>query len=76
VLDLDLAKAVSLVIDAFARDPRWSAGQSLMRRSAKRHGQLRQTFFDHGYVKTDSHVDIPVDKRSLKAIPDRRLSAL
>jgi beta-N-acetylhexosaminidase len=56
---------------AFARDPRVAAllAKSLM------HGLLQsgmancgKHFPGHGFVKADSHTDIPVDRRSLKAI--------
>jgi beta-N-acetylhexosaminidase len=56
---------------AFARDPRVV---SLLAKSLM-HGLLMsgmancgKHFPGHGYVKADSHFDIPVDKRSLKAI--------
>lgn len=56
---------------SFHRDPRVAAllAKSLM------HGLLRagmancgKHFPGHGFVKADSHTDIPIDKRSLKAI--------
>jgi beta-N-acetylhexosaminidase len=56
---------------AFARDPRVV---SLLAKSLM-HGLLQsgmancgKHFPGHGFVKADSHTDIPVDKRSLKAI--------
>ena len=56
---------------AFARDPRVV---SLLAKSLM-HGLLQsgmancgKHFPGHGFVKADSHIDIPVDKRSLKAI--------
>jgi beta-N-acetylhexosaminidase len=56
---------------AFARDPRLV---SLLAKSLM-HGLLLsgmancgKHFPGHGFVKADSHIDIPVDKRSLKAI--------
>ena len=71
VLDLDYGESGVIGDRAFARDPRVVTllAKSLM------HG-LRQAgmascgkhFPGHGFVKADSHTDIPVDQRSLKAI--------
>lgn len=71
VLDLDY-EASSVIGDrAFARDPRVVTllAKSLM------HGLLQagmahcgKHFPGHGYVRADSHTDIPVDRRSLRAI--------
>ncbi|HEY1102993.1 MAG TPA: beta-N-acetylhexosaminidase [Burkholderiaceae bacterium] len=71
VLDLDHGGSSVIGDRAFARDPRVAAllAKSLM------HGLLQagmancgKHFPGHGFVKADSHTDIPVDKRSLKAI--------
>ena len=71
VLDLDFGESGVIGDRAFARDPRLVAllAKSLM------HGLLQagmancgKHFPGHGFVKADSHTDIPVDKRSLKAI--------
>lgn len=71
VLDLDFGASSVIGDRAFHRDPRVVAvlAKSLM------HGLLRagmancgKHFPGHGYVKADSHVAVPVDKRSLKAI--------
>jgi beta-N-acetylhexosaminidase len=71
VLDLDYGESSVIGDRAFARDPRIVSvlAKSLM------HGLLKsgmancgKHFPGHGFVKADSHVDIPVDKRSLKAI--------
>ncbi|MDP2820401.1 MAG: beta-N-acetylhexosaminidase [Polaromonas sp.] len=71
VLDLDFGESSVIGDRAFARDPRVVAllAKSLM------HGLLQsgmancgKHFPGHGFVKADSHTDIPVDKRSLKAI--------
>lgn len=71
VLDLDYGESSVITDRAFARDPRAVSllAQSLM------HGMLQsgmsncaKHFPGHGFVKADSHTDIPVDKRSLKAI--------
>jgi beta-N-acetylhexosaminidase len=70
---LDLAHGASSVIGdrAFHRDPRVVAllAKSLM------HGLLLAGMYNcgkhfpgHGFVAADSHVDVPVDKRGLKAI--------
>ena len=71
VLDLDHG-ALGVIGDrAFHRDPRVATllAKSLM------HGLLRagmancgKHFPGHGFVKADSHVAVPVDRRSLKAI--------
>jgi beta-N-acetylhexosaminidase len=71
VLDLDFGASSVIGDRAFHRDARVVAllAKSLM------HGLLRagmgncgKHFPGHGYVKADSHTDVPVDKRSLKAI--------
>ncbi len=71
VLDLDFGASSVIGDRAFHRDPRVVAllAKSLM------HGlQLAgmancgKHFPGHGFVKADSHHDIPVDRRSLKAI--------
>ena len=71
VLDLDFGESSVIGDRAFHRDPRVASvlAKSLM------HGLLLagmancgKHFPGHGFVKADSHTDIPVDKRSLKAI--------
>ncbi|MDI1268448.1 MAG: beta-N-acetylhexosaminidase [Polaromonas sp.] len=71
VLDLDHGESGVIGDRAFARDPRVVGllAKSLM------HGLLQsgmancgKHFPGHGFVKADSHTDIPVDRRSLKAI--------
>lgn len=71
VLDLDWGGSGVIGDRAFHRDARVATmlAKSLM------HGLLRagmancgKHFPGHGYVKADSHTDIPVDERSLKAI--------
>ena len=71
VLDLDFGASSVIGDRAFHRDPRVATllAKSLM------HGLLLagmhncgKHFPGHGFVGADSHVDIPVDKRSLKAI--------
>jgi len=71
VLDLDWGESGVIGDRAFHRDPRVVAllAKSLM------HGLLQagmancgKHFPGHGFVKADSHTEIPVDKRSLKAI--------
>ncbi|WP_021026433.1 beta-N-acetylhexosaminidase [Comamonas sp. B-9] len=71
VLDLDYGESSVIGDRSFHRDPRVVAmlAKSLM------HGLLQagmgncgKHFPGHGFVKADSHVDIPVDRRSLSAI--------
>ena len=71
VLDLDHGGSSVIGDRSFHRDPRVATAlaKSVM------HGLLLagmancgKHFPGHGFVKADSHVDIPVDKRSLKAI--------
>ena len=71
VLDLDYGESSVIGSRAFHRDPRVV---SLLAKSLM-HGLLQsgmancgKHFPGHGFVKADSHTDIPVDKRSLKAI--------
>ncbi|GAB3769731.1 beta-N-acetylhexosaminidase [Ramlibacter monticola] len=71
VLDLDYGESSVIGDRAFERDPRVVTllAKSLM------HGLLQagvancgKHFPGHGFVKADSHLEIPVDQRSLKAI--------
>jgi beta-N-acetylhexosaminidase len=71
VLDLDFGESSVIGDRSFHRDPRVAAllAKSLM------YGLLQsgmancgKHFPGHGFVKADSHTDIPFDKRSLKAI--------
>ena len=71
VLDLDHGESGVIGDRAFHRDPRVTSvlAKCLM------HGLLQagmancgKHFPGHGWVKADSHTDIPVDERSLKAI--------
>ena len=71
VLDLDHGESGVIGDRAFARDPRVA---SLLAKSLM-HGLLQagmancgKHFPGHGFVRADSHTDIPVDRRSLKAI--------
>jgi beta-N-acetylhexosaminidase len=71
VLDLDFGESSVIGSRAFHRDPRVV---SLLAKSLM-HGLLQsgmancgKHFPGHGFVKADSHIDIPVDKRSLKTI--------
>jgi beta-N-acetylhexosaminidase len=71
VLDLDHGDSAVIGDRAFARDSRVV---SLLAKSLM-HGLLRagmsncgKHFPGHGFVRADSHTDIPVDRRSLKAI--------
>jgi beta-N-acetylhexosaminidase len=71
VLDLDFGASSVIGDRSFHRDPRVATmlARSLM------HGLLQagvancgKHFPGHGFVKADSHLEIPVDNRSLKAI--------
>jgi beta-N-acetylhexosaminidase len=71
VLDLDFGESSVIGDRSFHRDPRVA---SLLAKSLM-HGLLQsgmancgKHFPGHGFVKADSHTDIPLDKRSLKAI--------
>ena len=71
VLDLDYGESGVIGDRAFGRDPRVV---SLLAKSLM-HGLLQsgisncgKHFPGHGFVKADSHTDIPVDTRSLKSI--------
>jgi beta-N-acetylhexosaminidase len=71
VLDLDYGESSVIGDRAFARDPRVvsllakSLMQGLLQSGMANCGKH---FPGHGFVKADSHIDIPVDRRSLKAI--------
>ena len=71
VLDLDFGESSVIGDRAFGRDPRVV---SLLAKSLM-HGLLQsgmancgKHFPGHGFVKADSHTEIPVDTRTLKAI--------
>ncbi len=71
VLDLDYGESSVIGDRSFHRDPRVVA---LLAKSVM-HGLLQagmancgKHFPGHGFVKADSHVAIPIDRRSLKAI--------
>ena len=71
VLDLDFGSSGVIGDRSFGRDPRVV---SLLAKSLM-HGLLQsgmancgKHFPGHGFVKADSHTDVPVDNRSLKAI--------
>jgi beta-N-acetylhexosaminidase len=71
VLDLDFGESSVIGDRSFGRDPRVVTvlAQALMhglRQSGM--GNCGKHFPGHGFVKADSHLAIPVDKRSLKAI--------
>jgi beta-N-acetylhexosaminidase len=71
VLDLDYGASSVIGDRAFARDPRVVSllAKSLMQGLLQSGmGNCGKHFPGHGFVKADSHTDIPVDKRSLKAI--------
>ena len=73
VLDLDYGESSVIGDRSFHRDPRVVAAlaKSLMQGLLQAGmGNCGKHFPGHGFVKADSHVDIPVDKRSLKAILD------
>jgi beta-N-acetylhexosaminidase len=71
VLDLDYGESSVIGDRAFGRDPRVvsllakSLMQGLLQSGMANCGKH---FPGHGFVKADSHTDIPVDKRSFKAI--------
>jgi beta-N-acetylhexosaminidase len=71
VLDLDYGESSVIGDRSFSRDPRIAAllakglMQGLLQAGMKNCGKH---FPGHGYVRADSHTEIPVDKRSLKAI--------
>ena len=71
VLDLDYGESSVIGDRAFGRDPRVVSllAKSLMH-GLRLSGMANcgKHFPGHGFVKADSHTDIPVDKRSLKAI--------
>jgi beta-N-acetylhexosaminidase len=71
VLDLDFGESSVIGDRSFARDPRVAA----LLAKALMHGLLQagmkncgKHFPGHGFVRADSHTEIPVDKRSLIAI--------
>jgi beta-N-acetylhexosaminidase len=71
VLDLDFGESSVIGDRSFGRDPRMVSllAQALMhglRQSGM--GNCGKHFPGHGFVRADSHLAIPVDKRSLKTI--------
>jgi beta-N-acetylhexosaminidase len=84
VLDLDHGGSTVIGDRAFHRDPRVVAALAQavahgLRRAGMQH--CGKHFPGHGYVRADSHTEVPVDRRGLKAIladdaaPYRWLSA-
>ena len=71
VLDLDWGRSGVIGDRSFSKDPQIVSrlAAALIRGLAKGGmGSCGKHFPGHGFVKADSHVDVPVDKRSLKAI--------
>jgi len=71
VLDLDYGESSVIGDRSFHRDPRHVSllAKSLMQGLLQAGmGNCGKHFPGHGFVKADSHVDMPIDKRSLKAI--------
>lgn len=71
VLDLDHGGSSVIGDRSFGRDPRMVAvlAQALMHGlRASGMGNCGKHFPGHGFVRADSHLDVPVDRRSLKAI--------
>ena len=71
VLDLDWGESGVIGDRAFHQDARVAAllAKSLMQGLLQAGmANCGKHFPGHGYVKADSHVDIPIDRRSLKAI--------
>ena len=71
VLDLDYGESSVIGDRSFHRDPRQVSllAKSLMHGlQLAGMGNCGKHFPGHGYVKADSHVDMPVDNRNLKAI--------
>jgi beta-N-acetylhexosaminidase len=71
VLDLDYGESSVIGDRAFARDPRVVTllAKSLMHGLALAGmASCGKHFPGHGFIKADSHTEIPVDRRSLKAI--------
>ncbi len=71
VLDLDFGESSVIGDRSFGRDPRMVAvlAQALMQGlRASGMGNCGKHFPGHGFVRADSHLAIPVDRRSLKAI--------
>ncbi len=71
VLDLDYGESSVIGDRSFGRDPRVVTllAKSLMHGlQASGMANCGKHFPGHGFVRADSHTDIPVDKRSLKAV--------
>lgn len=71
VLDLDFGESSVIGDRAFARDPRVVTLLAKNVMYGLRMGGMAHCgkhFPGHGFVKADSHTDIPVDRRNLKAI--------
>ena len=71
VLDLDWGKSAVIGDRAFHRDARVTTTLARAMMQGLLHGGMANCgkhFPGHGYVQADSHIAVPVDKRSLKAI--------